>query len=633
MNVPQLAGNVDGLVSGKFGQASQYADQAVGLAMQLIADLSAEEIEGELINPSINSVPRPEINFNVPGVTPPSINYTLPDLDIPNLNLIDVLQDIPEGGFDVPAFSFTPPNIAIPELPDVQWPTPPPEAPAVNYDVELPAQPNYSLPDPPEFQPIQLPAPPTINTPQFKGERPSAEYLDDPGDLFVYSEEEYTSEVREQLESKLRGDLNKDLVSILPRDFHDDWWAFAEQRLEDERAQRILEAQDGEASRGHTMPTGALTSVLRSIDMEFGRRKDQLNKEIITTARDRALQHLQFIVQQCLVYEQQGLDHFNRLKDRSFQVASTAADVALRLFAARVEKYRAMVAAYQADAAVFESMIRAALTEVEIYKAQIEGARVSAETQRLLTDIYTAQINAVGTIIQVYKTQMEGAKLRVEMEDSKITAWARRIDAYNAQMNGVTAQYNAYGAQVAGEKAKADIFDSMVRAYTAQVTAASTADEAKWRPITAKLQANAALVEEFKAKLSGEMAELDATVKAITTDMDAYRAYVAGVEAATKAEGTRVTAQADMYRAEAEAAAKEAEVYIRAAEISKSILITSAQVQVAAKDGAARAAAALAQGAMSAVNASASMSFAGHQSLSSSYSESVSVSTNINRSE
>ncbi|TVM31157.1 hypothetical protein [Oceanidesulfovibrio marinus] len=625
-NLPAIADNAEDLVNSRFSQASKYASITMELAKGYIEDIDDIPLpDTDLEIPGVASPDIPDLAFSIPDIPAPQINAELPELDFPTLTLEDPFVNAPDDEFDVPVFSFTPPDIVIPQPPEIEWPDAPPDMPATNFDVDLPTAPALNLPEPPSFDMIEMPAPPTIDMPQFEGESPYDEYLDPPGDLFVYSEEQFVSELKDELEVRIRGDLSQNLLTLLPPDFHEGWWDYAEKRIEDERAQRILEAETAEASKGFTRPTGALASAIRGINLEIGRRKDELQKEILTDARAKALQHLQFIVERGLSLVQLDLEFHNQTATRAFETAKAVADYGLQVFTARVERYNALVNRYKADAEVFAERIRAMLGFIEIYKAQVEAASTKAETQKAMADVYAKQVAAATTYIELYKAQMEGAKLRTDVEHAKLEAWAKSLDGYSARLNVITSKFNAYNAQVAGEKGKAEVFAEQVRAYTAQVTAAATGEEMRWKDVEMRIRANESRISEAKAKSDLETAELNAAVARVGADADMYRTYVAALEASAKGTAAVTESKADIYKSKATAAISYAELLMRNSEAQKQLAINKAQVLLAAREAAARAASALAQGAMAGVNASASFSFSGQQSLSSSYSDSFSV--------
>ena len=191
-----------GIVRNKFDTAQNYASDAWYTALTFLERLGGV---AKLTYPSVDLPELPQTP-EYPGVP-----------DAPGLAAIAV-EDVaaPEApeffmsrldGFSVPDFAVVPPEVILPEEPDLAWPEAPSGAPAL-AEIETPADPAVVLPDPPVFDPVAIPELPGPITPTFEGERPPMPELLAPGNLFVMPREAaYDSSLRRTLAARLEGEV------------------------------------------------------------------------------------------------------------------------------------------------------------------------------------------------------------------------------------------------------------------------------------------------------------------------------------------------------------------------------------------------------------------------------------------
>lgn len=550
-----------GIVRNKFDTAQNYANDAWLSAISFLNQLGGV---ARLTYPSVDLPAMPDAPeyAGLPDV---------PDLDAVRLGAVAApaapqLAATSLDGIDAPDFSVAPPEISLPDDPDLAWPEAPGDAPGVP-DIEFPADPAIVLPDPPVFDAITIPELPGPITPTFEGERPPMPELVAPGNLFVLpGEETYDSPVRAAITDKLA----KALVAGgagQGAELEERLWQRAQRRAEDELAKRLTELGDSFAARGASALSGPMAELMRQIYADHADRMAEENLNILAKQADLATATDKAVVEQALALEAQNIELFNQRAARAFDGAKALAQYGYEALNAEVAVHNAQLARYQADAAVFEARIRASLSDLEAYKVRLEGARLSGEAQKRAADLYLAELSGVSALVGLYKARMEGAAAKSALGRDRLSAYEAQIQAYVAGVNANTSRYNAQAAAMAGQEAKARIYAEQVRAYGERVAAAKTVADTRLAVSSeenrVRLEAYKADVSRFEAELTQARARAEALLKDKELALRGYESLLAARRADADLRAKDHAGQIDAFLKAAEVSIKEADMLLQ----------------------------------------------------------------------
>lgn len=593
-------------VSQRFSLASDYATELWALAQNLLAQLGNVQLDIDWDPVALEPAP----DFGLSGVNP--VKPTIPDID-------DVTITEPEFGYVPPdpvqntlpsrispAYNVTDPGFDIPDAPLVSWPTFTGTAP-VPGEAVIPEAPTVNLPPVPSIAALVIPSPPDFNIPEFNFDLPVTD-LTDPSVTFNYSEEEYTSLIRDKLKDVLLTNLTNGgtgLNEVTEQAIYDR--AVSRQRDEEQDAyDKILNAFAG---YGYILPPGMLAANLLEIQNKILKTREDLNRDILIQQSKLAQENTHFIITNAIGFEKTLMDHFNMVKNRALDAAKFVVLSALEIYKAKVEKYRTQLEVYKAQTAVYTARIQGEIAKAEFYKAQIQGVIASAEVQRTMVEVYKAQVSATAMLIELFKSQMESAKIRAEIDHVRVQAFAASVQAYSAQVAATTARYEGYNAQIRGEVAKAEMYKAQVEAYTGRVAAYRTEVEADTMVLKQAIAINENQIEVFKARVQEYLARVQAAVsrgeiaaKNEGLKIDAFKAEVSGYTEELSALSKVYLGKVEEARASAEIELKEADIIVKEA-IARQELIQG-NIRAAAAVASQMAAAAI-----SGVNASANVGF------------------------
>jgi len=314
----------------------------------------------------------------------------------------------------------------------------------------------------------------------------------------------------------------------------------------DAEARRVRDqALADAATRGFTIPTGALLSATQQARQAGANNNATAAREIVVMQAEMEQKNLQFAVttstslRTAMVNATLGyLNSIVALNGQASAYAQSMVNAIVETYNAIVRVYTAKLEGYKADASVFQTRMQAALAEIEVYKAEVQALMALTQVDMAKVNVYRARIDVLTALSSMYKTQVEAILSKAGLEKLRIELFQAQAQAYGAQVSAKTAEWQGYTAQIQGDNAK-------VNAYSAEVQADATA----WQGYKAKIEA---LAEAAKAQAMTN----DARAKQYVASWEGYKAIVQakGDVARTKLENQRQ----EVVAFQAEAAAKTA---------------------------------------------------------------------------
>lgn len=588
-------------------------DLVKSLQPQSIADLD------------IDGVDLPEIDYTTrPALGGLELDLAMPEPPAaPALLPVDTALD----DIDFPLFSIPDPEFVSPVKPTLQEIGTIPDAPSFN-PIEFPAAPEINLPDLPTLSHIAIPSPPEVFVPDF-----DEDFIPDdmtvPGG-FTWGEPTYTSDIWAELLAKILDGIMNGGTGLNPDVEEAIYWQHLN-RVQEENDKAMRDAEDYFAGRGFTLPTGMLSGKLGEVARANQRNNLQASKDIMISQAELAQKNTQFMLEKGAELEGMMRDFFVKNATLSLEGQKAIFGSAMELFKAKVDHANFKMEVFKTKAAVWETRVRAALTQVEIFKAQIEGARVTAEVQKLMVDVYLAQVGATEILVKLYTSQMQAAGIMAEVQKAEAALFSEKIKAYMATVELNKAKVLQYEAEWGGEKAKADVYSSRVQAYSAEVGAKSKYLDALISKMNAKIEENKMIVEEFKAHISSYNVEVDAKAKSIGAKVDGFKALAAGYEAETSREEAYYKAKAEEIRSKVQEASFRLQHAVAKIEAAVRGYESIKKLQIEGTGGVMQVGAQLAASAVQGMNTNASISYNAGDSYSAQDSNSFSKTISVSR--
>jgi hypothetical protein len=238
---------------------------------------------------------------------------------------------------------------------------------------------------------------------------------------FVYSEPGYSSALRDPMINKLLNDLTNGGYGI---DTTDEvaLWNRARDREAKQGVTNVLELRRQAAATSAPMPQGALQVALNKLNQDSADRISGTNREIALKRADLYVEQRRRVIDQVLSSENQSIELYNAVQNRTLQVAQIRVqmsialfDASVKLFAvqqqaittaidAQLETLKATISVYASDVAAYAAFVNAVASGAQV---DIANSRTVLErdmaAHRSRTDIIKFRLQELGLTLEKNK--------------------------------------------------------------------------------------------------------------------------------------------------------------------------------------------------------------------------------------
>jgi hypothetical protein len=488
---------------------TEIQDKALNFADESAANIERMELRVNTLFTG-SSVDRTEFTGDeiaTPVLTPePPDDYILPALigaEPTRFAMRDIVLPTLGGA---PEFNQSAPSLSMPSAPSIKVANTLPNAPEF-LSPKIPDAPVLTLPKAPTLSAVQLPTMPALVMPQFQSTLPLND-ITAPTETFKFAEVEYKSTALDAVKSKLLTALEEGGYGINSGDEARLWERGREREMRAAET-KIQGATRQMATRGFSMPAGALNALISEAQQSAHVAISGLSREIMLKRADLYLENYKFTIEQVKDIEKTLINYHGAMMERALNASRALVELAIAGYNARVANFNLKLESYKASAQVYESMIRAAGLQLQAYKDQLEGVRISVDVQRLYVDTYKTQIDAQQSLIGIYTARVGATRLLVEVEQAKLAAYRSGIEAYSAQVSSQGQLVQLYEAQIRGETAKvnaygiaAQAYGSTVQAYSAKANVADSAARTQIAGAQLQLEAYKTDIDRYTMELT-----------------------------------------------------------------------------------------------------------------------------------
>lgn len=358
--------------------------------------------------------------------------------------------------------------------------------------------------------------------------------------------------IEDQLETYLAGGTG------LSADVEDAIYERAKDKENAEARRASRAAFANAAARGFTIPDGAAFSQDARARQAAADNLARSANEIAIKQAEMEQANLQFAVTTSTNLRQAALSasltyHGNliSINGQALDYAKTVVANVVEVYNLTVRAYSAKLEAYRAEASVYDTRLKAALSALDVYRTEIAALQALTDVDRAKVDVYRAQLGALETRAQIYRTQVQTIVEQASLEKMKIDLFRTRVDAYVATVQGKRAEYDAYNAAINGQEALVRIYGTQVDAWKAKIDGFRASIDAQSATIRAQAQTNDALATRYRAELDAYSTVVDARGKKANLELDVQRAELNTFEAQTRATTETVRLQATVYESNA----------------------------------------------------------------------------------
>lgn len=570
--------NVETQISQAQGYAADVKNQADAAISQMRSDIN--NIGFTLVSFSGANLPdAPDIPETLTAPTLSPVNLELP---VEPDTAPEFLPISPIDPGQLPTLTATSPTVTLPTLPNqaAEFTVTPPSITTDFTFPDLPAELVNPVITAPNLPDRIEPTAPAIALPSFDAVAPTGD-MTPPADLAGQMVAAY-NDVRPAMVATLGSHMDAWLTRHNPRfftqmerieeqlerylaggtglsaDVEDAIYERAKDKDIAEARRTTRQAYANAAARGFTIPDGATLSQDARARQAAADNLARSANEIAIKQAEMEQTNLQFAMTLSTNLRQAALSASLTYHSSLININGQALDYARSVVANIVEVYNltvrafsARLDAYRAEASVYDTRLKAALSALDVYRTEIAALQALTDVDRAKVDVYRAQLGALETRAQIYRTQVQTIVEQASLEKMKIDLFRTRVDAYVATVQGKRAEYDAYNAAINGQEALVRIYGTQVDAWKAEIDGFRANIEAQSATIRAQAQTNDALATRYRAELDAYSTVVDARGKKANLELDVQRAELNTFEAQTRATTETVRLQATVYESNA----------------------------------------------------------------------------------
>lgn len=333
-------------------------------------------------------------------------------------------------------------------------------------------------------------------------------------------------------------------------------------------------------SFGFPIPAGAAIGGLADARRAYHDKLSGLSRDIAIKQADLEQANLKDAIGAATQLESKLIDYSYQIEQLVFQAAKALADNEIQAFNANIERFKALLVAYQAYAGVYDSLIKAEMGKIEVFKARLSAEQAKAQINIALTQQYKAEIEASGAVVEIFKAQVSAVQAQIGVEQVRIQAAGEQIKAFVATTNAEVSKVEVFKAQVGAHAAEVEGFKARTQAYAARAAAQGEVARIHVSRYQAESQSLASQWEAWKAQVAAKGVEIDASGKSANLLVEGYKIAAVAAQAHAEVNAKVWEAQLKQYEAGKSLA-------LQAAKINNDALIHANDAQMeAAKVGA-----------------------------------------------
>lgn len=568
MSVDSLISSAQGYATGVTGDARSALNdaaslvRAVGYSIPNIDPVGLPNAPAQSLVLTLPTMADVALDLpSAPGSAPSFQDISVIDAgQVPSLSAVMPALTLPTAPSQLAAFLEAAPgintNIAFPEPPDALLN--PLIAEPVLRDRAEPDKPQVSLPVFDAQAPTDLPVAPTDHEARFNAAYREAAplmtaVLESQVDAMLAKHNPRYHEQMERIEVQLATYL--DGGTGLKPAVENAIYERARGKNDAEARRARDQAYSEAASRGFTLPYGALMSAVQQARQAGADNNARAAGEIVVLQAEMEQKNLQFAVTTSAGLRQAMLSaalnyHQNliSINGQALDYAKTTLSAIIEMYNTAVKAFGLKIDAYKAEAMVYEVRLKSAMAGIELYLAEIKALEAMTSVDKAKVDVYRARIDALTSLSNVYRAQIEAVVSRANLEKLKLEVFQVKVQAYTAQVQGKNAEWQGYTAAIGGENAKAQLFRTQVDAYGAQVQGFKAGVEAKSEVVRATAATNQARAAQYAATLSGYSAVVQAKGEVARTQLENQRQHVIAFQVQSQSAIANAQVQNEYYK-------------------------------------------------------------------------------------
>ena len=270
------------------------------------------------------------------------------------------------------------------------------------------------------------------------------------------------------------------------------------------------QALNDAATRGFTLPSGALMSAMQQARQGGADNNAKAVSEIVVLQAEMEQKNFQFAVTTMSTLRHAAVQAADAWFKGMLAINNSALEAAKEIMHSVIEAYNTAVKVYMADLdawkaqiSLFEAKIKFTQAQVDIYKGELQVLQAQTSVDQMHVEVYKTEISTLTSLAEMYRNQVQAVISQMGQEKLKIELFQSQVQAYSSQVQQKQAEWGGFSASINGYSAQASAFGAQASAYGNQVQAYKGTVDAKSAEIQATAAMNQAVASGYQATVSG----------------------------------------------------------------------------------------------------------------------------------
>ena len=255
----------------------------------------------------------------------------------------------------------------------------------------------------------------------------------------------------------------------------------------DAEARRVRDqALADAATRGFTMPNGALLSATQQARQAGADANATAAREIVVMQAELEQKNMQFAITAYSALRTtvvnatiQHIQSLVTINGQAMQFARDLCNQLIQVFDAQVKVYQMEVSLIDSDIKYTDMLLRAEMGKIQVYAAELDAEKTKAQANQSMASVYMAQLESDQKLAMIYKTKIDALIEKKRVERLKIELFQAQVQAYDAKSRAKDAEWRGFAAAVSGEESKFRAYQAEISGFSAEVEAFKAVVDAK----------------------------------------------------------------------------------------------------------------------------------------------------------
>lgn len=288
------------------------------------------------------------------------------------------------------------------------------------------------------------------------------------------------------------------------------------------------------ASRGFTLPSGAMLSLLQQARQGAADNNARAASEIVVQQAELEQKNLQFAMNTLVALRSTiinaSIAYFQNLialNGQSLEYAKAVMSGLIEAYNIGVKRFGLLTDVFRSEITLYDARAKAATLALEMYRGELSALESAVNVDNSKVALYKSLVDASTLEITAYKTQVEAVVSLAGLEKMKLDLASLEVQSFGLEVQAKEAEWRGFTAEMQGEEAKVRRYATEIEAFKGRVSAFQAGIQAQSEVVKAQAETNQAKSMAAKSAVDVFMARIEAEKQQTSAELEVEKAKLA----------------------------------------------------------------------------------------------------------